>query len=199
MSTTLSLRSPRRAVLADLIRTNSRLVDAALVLAGIAVMSVLAQISIAVPGSPVPVTGQTLGVGLVGASLGARRGTAAMIGYVLAGLALPVYSDGSSGWHVLSGATGGYLIGFIAAGWVIGRLAERAADRKVLTAFVAFAVAQLLIFGFGLAGLKLNTGQDWAWVIDKGFTPFVVGGLIKAAIGGALLPAAWRGVRSLDR
>lgn len=197
MSQTIAL-NPQR-VLADHVRTRSRLVDVGLVVTGIAVMAALAQVSVPVPGSPVPVTGQTLGVGLVGATLGARRGVASMIGYVLAGLALPIYSDGTSGWHVLSGATGGYLVGFIAAGYLIGRLAERAADRRVLTAIVAFIAAQLLIFGFGLVGLKLSTGQGWGWVVDKGFTPFLVGGLVKAAIGGTVLPAAWHAVRRIDR
>ncbi|HQV58784.1 MAG TPA: biotin transporter BioY, partial [Ilumatobacteraceae bacterium] len=155
---------------------------------------------IKVPGSPVPVTGQTLGVGLVGASLGARRGGASLLGYVLAGLALPVYADGSKGWGVLWGATGGYLIGMVFAAALIGALAERAADRKVLTAFAAFIGAQLLIFGFGLAGLKIYfPNNSWSWVIDVGFAPFIVGGLIKAAIGGMALPAAWHAVKRLDR
>src|ERR1700754_3857918 len=102
----------RRAVLTDAI-PGSKARDAALVLAGTGLTALLAQVAIHVPGSPVPVTGQTLAVGLVGATLGARRGTAALLLYLLVGLALPVYADGGSGWSEVWGPSGGYLVGFV--------------------------------------------------------------------------------------
>jgi biotin transport system substrate-specific component len=188
----------RRAVLTDAI-PGAKARDAALVLAGAALTALLAQVAVHVPGSPVPVTGQTLAVGLVGATLGARRGTAALLLYVLAGLALPIYADGASGWSTVWGPTGGYLVGFVVAAWAIGAMAERGGDRRVVTAFAAFTAEQLIVFAFGLAGLKLATDQDWGWVVHNGFTIFILGGLIKAAVGAAVLPSAWRIVRAVRK
>jgi biotin transport system substrate-specific component len=190
---------PRRGlVLADAI-PGARVRDAVLVLAGALLTALLAQVAIPIPPSPVPVTGQTLAVGLVGATLGARRGTLAMLLYATMGLFLPVYAEGNSGWDVITGASGGYIVGFIFATYVVGLLAERGADRKALTAFVSFVAAQLIVFGFGLVGLKLAVGQDWSWTIHNGFAIFIVGGLIKALIGAAVLPSAWQLVRRFER
>ncbi|HST43516.1 MAG TPA: biotin transporter BioY [Conexibacter sp.] len=188
----------RGLVLADAI-PGARVRDIALVLAGAGLTALLAQVAIPVPPSPVPVTGQTLAVGLVGATLGARRGTAAMLLYALLGLFLPVYAEGNSGWDVITGASGGYIVGFIFATGVVGYLAERGADRKVLTAFVSFVAAQLIVFAFGLVGLKLAVGQDWSWTIHNGFAIFIVGGIIKAIVGAIVLPSAWQIVRRVER
>ncbi|WCB95112.1 Biotin transporter BioY2 [Baekduia alba] len=183
--------SPGRLVIGDVL-PGAKVRDVALVVAGAALTALLAQVAVHVPPSPVPVTGQTLAVGIVGATLGARRGAAALMLYFLAGLALPVYADGNSGWDVVWGPSGGYLVGFVVAAFVIGRMAERGTDRRVLTAFAAFVVAQVIVFAFGLVGLKLAVGQDWGWTIHNGFSIFIVGGLIKAAVGAAVLPSAWR-------
>jgi len=200
LATTATAVPPLRrpVVLADAL-PGARVRDAVLVLAGALLTALLAQVSFMIPPSPVPVTGQTLAVGLVGASLGFRRGTAAMLLYVVAGLFLPVYSDGASGWHVITGASGGYIIGFVVATGVVGWLAERGADRKALTAFCAFAAAQAIVFAFGLVGLKLVVGETWSWTIHNGFTIFLVGGVIKALIGAAVLPSAWRLARRFAR
>jgi biotin transport system substrate-specific component len=197
-SPALALDTRRSFVLADAI-PGARVRDVALVLAGALLTALLAQVAFTIPPSPVPVTGQTLAVGLVGATLGARRGAAALGLYVLLGLVLPFYADGASGWSVVWGPSGGYLVGFVIAAGVIGGLAERGADRKALAAFVAFCAGQLIVFAFGLAGLKLATGQDWGWVVHNGFTIFIVGGLMKAAIGAAVLPSAWALVRRAER
>ncbi|EHN11107.1 Substrate-specific component BioY of biotin ECF transporter [Patulibacter medicamentivorans] len=191
-----ALAAPR-PVLADLL-PGVRARSAVLVLAGALFTALCAQIAIQVPPSPVPVTGQTLAVVIVGATLGARRGAAALALYLLLGLALPVYAEGSSGWHVVWGPTGGYLIGFIVAAAVIGHLAARGADRRVPTAFAIFALGQLIVFGFGVPGLMLATGQDLGWSIHNGFTLFIAGGLMKAALAGLVLPSAWRLVRRFD-
>jgi biotin transport system substrate-specific component len=182
---------PRPLVLADVV-PGARVRDAVLVVAGTALTAALAQIAFSIPPSPVPVTGQTLAVGLVGATLGARRGGLALALYLAAGLALPVYADGAHGWDVVWSASGGYLIGFIVAAWAIGRLAEHGADRRVRQAFLAFVVGQLIIFAFGLAGLKIAVGESWGWTIHNGFTIFIVGGIIKAAVGAVVLPSAWQ-------
>jgi biotin transport system substrate-specific component len=184
----------RHPVLADLF-PGSIARDVYLVVVGALFTALLAQVAIPLPPSPVPVTGQTLAVGLVGASLGARRGAAAMALYLALGLGLPVYADGTSGWQVVWGPTGGYLVGFVLAAAAVGWLSERRADRRVVTAFLAFIVGQLIVFACGLTGLKLAVGESWSWTIHNGFTIFIVGGLIKAAVGAALLPTAWQLVR----
>jgi biotin transport system substrate-specific component len=188
---------PRRPVLADIL-PQARVRDATLVLAGALLTALFAQIAIDVPPSPVPVTGQTLAVGLVGATLGARRGAASLLLYGLLGLFLPFYAEGSSGWHVVWGASGGYIVGFVFAAGAIGWLAERGADRKVLAAFAAFVVGQLIVFAFGLAGLKLAVDESWGWTIHNGFTIFIVGGIIKALVGALVLPSAWTLVRRFE-
>ena len=187
-----------RAVLADVI-PGARVRDAVLVLSGALLTALFAQISIDVPGSPVPITGQTLAVGLVGATLGLRRGAASLTLYMLLGLFLPFYADGSSGWDVVWGASGGYIVGFVFAAAAIGWFAEHGADRNVVLAFVAFVVGQLIIFAFGLVGLKLAVDESWGWTIHNGFTIFIFGGLVKAAIGAVALPSAWRLVRRFER
>ncbi len=198
MTTTATTAPGRGLVLADVV-PGARVRDAALVLGGAGLTALLAQVAIPIPPSPVPVTGQTLAVGLVGATLGARRGAASLLLYALLGLFLPVYAGGDQGWSVVTGASGGYIVGFVFAAYAIGALAERAHDRKVLTAAVAFVAAQLIVFAFGLAGLKLAVGNDWGWTIHNGFTLFIVGGLIKAAVGAAVLPSAWSLVRRIER
>jgi biotin transport system substrate-specific component len=195
---TSSAALPRGAVLADVLPA-SRVRDIALILGGVALTALLAQVSIEVPPSPVPITGQTLAVGLVGATLGARRGATSMALYALLGLMLPIYADGSSGWHVIWGASGGYIIGFIFAAGLVGYMAERGADRRLVTAFLAFIAGQLVIFAFGLTGLKIAVGESWGWTIHNGFSIFIVGGIVKAVIGAIVLPSAWGLVRRIER
>jgi biotin transport system substrate-specific component len=197
MSAPSAIALPRRAVLADVL-PGAWVRDAVLVAAGALLTALFAQIAIDVPPSPVPVTGQTLAVGLVGATLGVRRGASSLALYALLGLFLPFYADGASGWDVIWGASGGYIVGFIFAAGAIGALAERGADRKVLLAFGAFVVGQLIIFAFGLAGLKIAVGESWSWTIHNGFAIFIVGGIIKALIGALALPSAWRLVRRFE-
>ena len=172
--------------------------DIALVVAG-ALLTVLgAQISIPIPPSPVPVTGQTLGVVIAGAALGWKRGAASQLLYLLMGLVLPVYADGEQGFDVIWGATGGYIVGFVLAAALIGRLAELGLDRKPHVAFLAFCAGQLAIFGIGVPWLKVAADMSWADAIHYGFALFIVGGIIKAIAGANITPAAWRAVRKLD-
>jgi biotin transport system substrate-specific component len=187
-----------RAVLADAI-PGARTRDAILIAGGALLTALFAQISINVPPSPVPITGQTLAVALVGASLGARRGASSMALYALLGLFLPFYADGESGWDVIWGASGGYIVGFIVAAGVIGWMAEHGADRRPLLAFLAFVVGQLVIFAFGLTGLKIAVGETWGWTIHNGFSIFIVGGLVKALVGAVVLPSTWGLVRRFER
>lgn len=184
-------------VLADVI-PGARVRDALLIVGGAGLMALLAQVSIPLHGTPVPITGQTLGVVLCGAALGANRGVLAMMLYAVVGLFAPIYADGEHGWSVISGASGGYIIGFILATYVIGWLAERGGDRKVLVAFLSFCAGQLIVFGIGVPWLKFSTDMDWSTAIHGGFTVFIVGGLIKAAIAALVVPSAWHLVRKAD-
>jgi biotin transport system substrate-specific component len=185
-----------RPVLADAL-PGARVRDVLIVIAGALLTAACAQISIKIPGSPVPLTGQTFAVVLVGAGLGARRGGLSMLLYVALGLILPVYASGAQGTGVLFGSSGGYLFGFILAAWAMGLIAERGGDRRVVSAALAFAVGQLLIFGVGVPWLKVDTSQSWGWSIHEGFTIFILGGVIKAALAGVLMPSAWRLLGSL--
>lgn len=167
--------------------------DVGLVAGAVLLMALTAQIALPVPGSPVPITGQTFGVLLVGASLGVRRGTASMLLYLLIGaVGAPIFAAASSGAHVLIGANGGYLVGFLLAAPAMGWAAGRGWDRTPLRALPVFALAQLIIFGLGVSWLAVVAHLDVAGAIAAGFTPFIIGGIIKAALAGALLPAAWK-------
>lgn len=194
---TAAYASPRPVVLADVVG-GTRTRDIALVIAGALLVALFAQITIPVPGSPVPVTGQTLAVGIVGASLGANRGVTSLMLYVALGFFLPVYSDGGSGFDHLFGTNGGYIVGFVVAAFLIGKAAERGADRKPLLAFAAFCGAQLAVFGIGVPWLYVASDMSWGDTVHYGFTVFILGGLVKAAIGAGVTPAAWRGVKKLE-
>jgi biotin transport system substrate-specific component len=166
-----------------------------LVTGGALLTAVCAQISIPIPGDPVPITGQTFAVLLTGAALGARRGALSQLLYVSLGLiGLPVYADGTSGTSVVFGATGGYLIGFIIAAWVVGRLAEARLDRTPVQALPMFTIGSLIIFAVGVPWLAVSAGVSLARAIELGFVPFIPGGIIKALAAAALLPATWKWV-----
>jgi biotin transport system substrate-specific component len=201
-TTALSPAAPR-ITLVDRVIARSWATDIALVVAGAALVAVLAQV--AVPLWPVPVTGQTLAVLLVGAGLGAARGAASLSLYALLGaLGLPIYSDASSGWSVLLGPTGGYIIGFIASAAIVGWAAERSWDRGWYKPIITFIGGSLVVFAFGLPWLAVALGQlglpnDLQSVLIAGFYPFIIGGVIKAAIAAALLPALWAAAERAPR
>jgi biotin transport system substrate-specific component len=194
---TLSL-APRRPVLADRVLPRSLAVDALLVVGGAALTALLAQV--AIPLWPVPITGQTLAVLLVGASLGAARGALSMVVYALAGLAgLPVFSDHTSGAGVLFGVTGGYIVGFVLAAAFTGWLAQRRVERRFLAGMLAFVAGSVVVFLVGLPWLKVAAGLTWAQTIAGGFTPFILGGIVKAVLAAAALRGTWALVDRADR
>jgi biotin transport system substrate-specific component len=191
-------------VLADAVITHqSRATNVALVVGGAAAVAVLAQVSI--PLWPVPLTGQTLAVIIVGATLGARRGLAALLIYVAAGLAgLPIFADFTGGPLSVLKPSFGFIIGFIVTAYVVGLLAERNWDKKFWKALAAFSAASVIPFAFGLPYLAIVLGHlgvnnSFPAVIAAGFTPFIVGGIVKALIAAAVIPVAWRGIRKLDK
>lgn len=189
MSTTATLRSavfPRSTLL-----NNALFVTiGALFIAG------LAQIALPIPGSPVPVTGQTLGVLLIGTSYGSMLGLTTFATYLLAGLAgAPVFAGGAHGFASLTGPTGGYLLGMLFASLLIGALAGRRWDQRLLSALPTMLLGDAVIFSFGLLWLHHFTGRSWSWTISAGFTPFIFGEALKIAIAGTSLPLVWRSVQ----
>ncbi|SFS18354.1 biotin transport system substrate-specific component [Agrococcus baldri] len=194
----------RRTVLADaLVGQRTLAKDALLVLAGITVVAALAQAEI--PMWPVPITGQTLGVMLVAAALGFRRGVAALVGYMALGLAgAPIFAGFTGSIATIGKPSFGFIIGFIATAAVVGALAERRWDRRPVLAIALFGLASLIPFAFGIPYMAmvlatLGTPVSLGGALAVGFLPFIVGGLVKWAIAAAALPLAWKGVRALDR
>jgi biotin transport system substrate-specific component len=174
---------------------SSLVTDLTLIVLGSAVMAGLAQLSIRLPFTPVPITGQTLGVLLVGASLGAWRGGAAMLLYLGEGAAgLPVFAEGASGIHWLTPAapTGGYLWGFVVAAVVIGGLAQLGWDRNLGSAIGAMLVGEVIVFSIGVPWLANLFDMPAQTALEAGLYPFVVGEVLKIMIAAGLLPAAWR-------
>jgi biotin transport system substrate-specific component len=172
------------------------LTNTAFVITGVVFLSLLAQIAIPVPGSPVPVTGQTLGVLLLATSYGATLGTTTFFTYLLVGaLGAPVFANGGSGIERIVGATGGYLVGMLLTSALLGYLGGRKWDQKFRTALPAMLLGNALTFGLGLLWLHQYTGKDWAWTISAGFTPFIIGEILKIAIAGTSLPLIWQFVQ----
>lgn len=179
--------------LADAVLTDAlgRQRDLLLVLAFGTLMGALAQISIPLPFTPVPITGQTLGVLLVGALLGSRRGAAAMLLYLAEGAAgLPVFSEARSGATMLVGPTGGYLLAFPIAAFAVGWLSERGWDRQFFTAAAAMLIGSVIIYAGGLTVLSYYVGLERA--IPLGMLPFLPGDTIKLIVAALALPGGWR-------
>ncbi len=195
MQTTIPSR-----VLTGAVLPRSAVMTASLVVGFALLTALAAQIVIPLPFTPVPITGQTFAVLLAGASLGATAGAASQGLYLALGaVGLPFYAGGASGWTIVQGATGGYLLGFIVAAWVIGKLAERRQDRIVMTAIPAFLFGSLLIHVIGVPWLAANLDVGWTEAAALGSVPFIPGDLAKIALAGLLLPAAWKLVDAADR
>lgn len=164
--------------------------DGALVVGGAALVGLFAQLSVTLPFTPVPVTGQTFAVLLVGASLGTVRGVLSMLVYAVAGIAgVPWFAGHSSG---VAMASFGYILGFVAAAAVVGRLAERGATRTPARTAVLMVVGSLVIYAFGVGWLKVALSVSWPTAVALGLTPFLLGDAIKVALAAGLLPTTWR-------
>ena len=173
---------------------STALTHAGFIVGGTLFIAALAQIAIPVPGSPVPVTGQTLAVYLIGTTYGARLGFATFATYLLAGIAgAPVFAPAATvGLARLTGATGGYLIGMLVAVFVLGALADRKADQKFKTSFPALILGSAIVFTFGLLWLHTSLNLTWTQTISAGLTPFIFGEVVKIAITATSLPLIWR-------
>jgi len=149
-----------------------------------------AQVAIPLPFTPVPATLQTLAVLVTGAVLGSKRGALAVLVYLAEGAAgLPVFAGGLSGPTMLLGPTGGYLVGFVVAAFVVGLLAERGWDRRRWTTLAAMVIGTAIILGLGVVGLCRFMPLSAA--IAAGAVPFVLGDIIKIALAMEALPRAW--------
>lgn len=212
MSNSLALRSP---VLVDRLGARNVAISAVYVVLSIALIAGAAQITI--PLWPVPITGQSFAVLLVGASLGPVRAAIATSAYLLLAIAMPaswseivpILAPGDDKTHttglaVLALPTFGYLVGFIVASVALGWFAKLAWDRKVLKAVVSFLVAEVIVYACGLPVLWAWMNANPTYVESQGFDvslntlmvwgliPFIVGDLIKALLAGALLPLTWK-------
>jgi biotin transport system substrate-specific component len=196
MSIALAPAAP--STLFDLVE-HSRVRDAIAVVGFALFTALAAQITIPLGFTPVPLTGQTFAVLLAGGVLGSRRGGLSMLLYVALGaIGLPFYAEGTGGWTAATGATAGYLVGFVVAAFVVGLMAEHGQDRKLSTSIPAFLAGTLIIYTFGAGwlaydlGLPLTAAAGEPSAISLGVAPFLVGDVFKALLAGAMLPAAWR-------
>jgi biotin transport system substrate-specific component len=165
-----------------------------LVLAGSMLLALSAQFAFRIPISPVPVTGQTLVVLLIGMAYGSRLGAATVLAYLVeGGMGLPVFANGTGGWPVIMGPTGGYLIGFVMAAFALGRLAERGMGRGPMYTALAMVIGTMIIYAFGVVWLGQFIGFDKA--IAAGVMPFLYGDALKLIVAAGLMPLAWRAAR----
>lgn len=189
MSTAVTMPRREPLVLADLL-PGALVRDVLLIVGAAGLVGVLAQVSVHLSFTPVPITGQTLGVLLAGTALGWKRGSAAMALYALAGVAgVPWFAGGASGYV---GASFGYVVGFVVCAALCGWLAARRADRSILRSVPAMVAGEIVMYGAGVLwlGLDLHVGASQA--IALGLTPFLVGDALKAGLAALLLPGAWR-------
>jgi len=165
----------------------------ALILAGTLLIALAAQVRFYLPNNPlIPVTGQTFAVLLVGGALGFRRGIASTVLYLVIGLAgLPVFSGGSHGVEVLLSGRGGYIVGFIVAAAIVGRLAELGWDRNLVGSVGAMLIGSAAIYAIGVPWLAVVAGEPLDWAVANGMTPFLVGDALKLALAAVAFPAAW--------
>jgi biotin transport system substrate-specific component len=163
-----------------------------LAIAGSLVLTLSAKIQ--VPFWPVPMTMQTYAVMVIGAAFGWRLGGATVLLYLAEGaMGLPVFANTPErgiGLAYMMGPTGGYLLGFLVAAVVIGRLAERGWDRSLWKMIAAMGLGHVLVFAFGVPYLAMLT--NWEVAVGHGLTPFVAASLLKTALAGATLPLAWK-------
>lgn len=184
-------------VIVDSWATQSRVRNAILVMGLTGFTALAAQVSIPLPFTPVPLTLQTFAVLAGAAALGAERAVIAQVLYIaLAVAGAPVLAGGASGHEVVVGATGGYLIGFVLASYVVGRISSNGASTKSGKTALAFLAGSVLIYALGAPWLAFTTGNTITWAIVNGVVPFLVGDLIKAVAAGAVLPLAWKITKS---
>jgi biotin transport system substrate-specific component len=192
--------APTRPVLVDLLPSVRRTTLVA-VIGGALLTAAASQIRIPLGFTPVPINLATFAAALTGGALGARRGAASMGLYLVLGIiGLPFFAGGASGWETVSGATGGYLLAYPLMAVIIGTMAERGNDRRVVPFTVAVLLANLAVYSFGAVWLAHVIdvpvfGHDGS-AYALGVRPFLAGDLVKMIAAGLLFPAAWRFLES---
>jgi biotin transporter BioY len=184
------------ATYADVLRPSKKtyagFYDATLIIGGSLLIGLCAQLAI---GYPVPITGQTFAVLMIGALYGSRRGSLCVLTYIVLGVAgLPVFAHGKASFAVLLSETGGYIVGFVPAAYITGLLAEKGWDRGIRTTILAMALGNTLIYAFGLFWLFCLI-RSIKTVLILGLFPFIVGDLLKIALAAILLPSGWKLLR----
>lgn len=194
-----AISAPRSATLADVVLPRSLVRNIALVVGFAALTAAAAQLSFRLPWTPVPITGQTFAVLATGTVLGWQRGALSQLLYVAVGAAgLPIYAGAAGGWKAATGATGGYLIGFILAAALVGALSERRQDRQLLTSIPAMLAGSALIYAVGVPWLAAVLDVSGIKAMELGMVPFLVGDAAKLLLAGGLAPAAWRALRQRE-
>jgi biotin transport system substrate-specific component len=196
----VSIAQTRNLTFIDTVISRSRVSDIALVLAGVVLVALSAQVELYVPPVPVPFTLQTLAVLLIGATYGAARGAVTLSAYAFVGLiGFPVFTNGGSGLGVLFGATGGFIIGFIFAAALIGKLAELKWSSNIVKMIASYVLSSIVIYSIGIAVLAMVA---YSSDLQKAFTvmiPFLAWDAVKAVMAGALLPSAWALVKAVKK
>jgi len=192
----IAISAPRSATLADAVLPRSLVRDVALVVGFAALTAIAAQLTFRLPWTPVPITGQTFAVLATGTVLGWQRGALSQLLYVVVGaVGLPIYAGAAGGWEAATGATGGYLVGFILAAALVGSLSERRQDRQLLTSIPAMLAGSALIYVVGVPWLAAVLDVSGIKAMELGMVPFLIGDAAKLLLAGGLAPVAWRAVR----
>jgi biotin transport system substrate-specific component len=194
----VSIAQPRNVTIIDNVISRSRVSDVILVLAGVVLTALAAQVQI--PALPVPFTLQTLAVLVIGATYGSSRGAITMGAYAIVGvLGFPVFAGGASGSAVIFGATGGFLLGFIFAAALIGRLAELDWSSDALKMFVSYVLGSVVIYAIGVPVLAMSAFASDLVAAMTYMLPYLIWDAVKAVIAAALLPTAWVVVKAIKK
>jgi biotin transport system substrate-specific component len=183
-----------RALLANSVIAKHKVLSFSLtVITGVAFLAALSQISIPFPGSPVPITGQTLGVLLIGSGFGIAAASTTFLTYLIAGISgLPFFANGTSGWARIAGPTGGYLVGMLFATFLLSYLSKNNFGKNLRTALPSLLISEILIFAFGVFWLEKYTKLSFGWAITHGLTPFLLGEFIKVGLTASTATYLWR-------
>ncbi len=162
-----------------------------LVVTGSILIAFAAQFYFPLPFSPVPITGQTFAVLLLAALYGHNRGGLTILTYLILGIAgRPVFASGTFGIATIIGPTGGYLVGFLPAAYIVGFLSKKGWDRKVWTTATSMIIGNVVIYLVGTTWLSRFVG--WDNVLQTGLIPFLIGDGAKIVLATLLLPTGWK-------
>ena len=191
----MAIAAPQPRVLADVF-PSTVVRNIVLIAGGAAFVGLAAQVAVQLPFTPVPLTLQTFAVLLAGAALGSLRGVLAMSLYAVAGVVgVPWFAEGSSGFAM---ASCGYILGFIVAAGIVGRIAEHGATLTVWRTAGLMVLGNLVIYAVGVTWLKYAIDATWATALQLGVAPFLIGDVVKIALAAGLLPLTWAGLRKAD-